>query len=270
MSVKYEIPSYDPRLGRHVNHDDRSRAFRVTQRETTIIKTLWQRFIDILDQGNLGSCTGNAGTGAMGSSDLYDTVKDAWTRAFGSWNEEGAVALYSAATKLDDDKDNYPPTDTGSDGLSIAKALKAAGMISGYQHGFSVDDMITMLQTRGVIMGSNWYTGMFYPDTKGVVKISGSVEGGHEYLVRGYDPATQMFSCDNSWGIGWGVNGSFSMSKATVTRLLKEDGDVTMFIPNTEPAPVPVPDPKPSPSILQTLFAELEDILAKVKVALGL
>src|SRR2546423_656913 len=52
--------------------------------------------------------------------------------------EPGAVKLYSDEEVLDGDGP-YPPNDNGSTGLTCAKVLKRAGMISGYQHTFSLD-----------------------------------------------------------------------------------------------------------------------------------
>ena len=34
----------------------------------------WERVLAVLDQGQLGSCTGNAGTGALGTQPFYDAV----------------------------------------------------------------------------------------------------------------------------------------------------------------------------------------------------
>jgi C1A family cysteine protease len=34
-------------------------------------------------------------------------------------------------------------------------------------------------------------------------------EGGHCVCIVGYNDATQMFKCANSWGTSWGINGYF-------------------------------------------------------------
>ena len=51
---------------------------------------------------------------------------------------------------------------------------------------------------------------------------------------------------------GWGVNGSFTMSWATLDRLLHEQGDGTVPVPVAAPAPVPAP---PVPESADTEFA---------------
>ena len=94
------------RLGRHVEHDPQSRAFSAG---TAAIKTVtYQRHGSAFDQGDLGSCTGNAMAGVL----MTDPF---WVRGR-NLTEADAVALYKAATKLDDIPGKSPPDDTGSSG----------------------------------------------------------------------------------------------------------------------------------------------------------
>lgn len=235
------------RLGRHVNWDSRSLRYRVAER-AVLESQLWQRQIPVFDQGNLGSCTGNAAIGAVGTSPLWSSSITT------SLDEETAVAIYSAGTRLDSEPGEYPPTDTGSDGLSVAKACKTAGLISGYTHATSLNEMLSALQTGPVIVGVNWYNSFDNTDSQGLVSLpaNASVRGGHEFEVLGMDLNKQLFTCVNSWGAGWGVNGYFYMTFTTMSRLLNEDGDCTQLIPLSFPAPTPAPvpptpDPTPPP-----------------------
>jgi hypothetical protein len=58
----------DPRLGRHVQHDPRSLRYAHGVLPKTAIKTVdWTRRAPIFDQGQLGSCTGNAAAGLLGT-----------------------------------------------------------------------------------------------------------------------------------------------------------------------------------------------------------
>jgi hypothetical protein len=241
------IASRDPRLKRHVNHDSRSRqyAFRAP-RSATYGNVLWPRSIPILDQGDLGSCTGNAATGHLGSGAFFATLPTSF-----HGDENQAKTLYSKATALDSYAGTYPPTDTGSDGLSVAKAAQAFGFISGYRHTFAFADFMAAVQQQPVIVGVNWYEGFYDPDANGVINLAAGdqVAGGHEFVVRGYDADKAQLLADNSWGPGWAVAGSFRIPTAVMTRLLSEDGDCTMFTPLTEPAPVPTPvPPTPGPT----------------------
>ena len=62
------------RLGRHVRHDSRSLLFPWQQSGTPLQDVLLTRHIALLDQGDVGSCTGNAETGALGTDPLYGTL----------------------------------------------------------------------------------------------------------------------------------------------------------------------------------------------------
>ena len=96
------------------------------------------------------------------------------------------------------------------------------------------------------------------PSPTGLVTISpgAQVRGGHEYLARGIDTANRLVRLDNSWGTGWGTQGSFVYSWDTLQRLLSEEGDGTVSVPLSQPAPVPVP-PKPDPAVVLEQAAEL-------------
>jgi hypothetical protein len=241
--TRFIIPSTDPRLKRHINHDERSRRYPWRERSRLLSSVRHPRRIPVLDQGNLGSCTGNAGIGCMGTDPFYATVQaPKFTE-----NEPGAVALYSAATVADDYPGQYPPDDTGSDGLSIAKVLTASGEISGYQHALSLAAMLDALQTYPVIVGINWYEDMFSPSASGVVSITGALAGGHEIVADEYDAARSLIGFTNSWGLAFGVAGRFYITTKDMATLLGQGGDVTVFTPRTLPAPVPVP-PGPAPA----------------------
>lgn len=224
------------RLGRHVNHDPRSLNYQVKPLAALAQSVTWKRDIPVLDQGNLGSCTGNATVGVLGSEPYFATMPSSLTL-----NEDEAVSLYSLATRLDSYTGDYPPTDTGSDGLSVAKAAKTMGLISGYLHCTSIDAVITALQSGPVITGVNWYSGFDNPDSSGHVTLSGSVRGGHEFEIAGVDLQAKLFLAYNSWGPSWGLNGQFTFTFADYTRLLSEQGDATAFVPLTAPPPTPQP-----------------------------
>lgn len=232
-------------LGRNVRHDSRNRQYAHRRQDRELTSQLWTRHIPVLDQGNLGSCTGNMAVGALGT----DPVFPALPAAHPVLDEPFAVTVYSGGEKLDGGA-GYPPEDEGSTGPSVEQVLKTMGLISGYTHGFSLADLLDALEDGPLGIGSNWYDSMDSPDGNGIVTISSGaqVRGGHEYLCRGKDVSRQLIFCDNSWGAGWGQQGSFSMSYDTVTRLLSEQGDVTIPVPLTQPAPTPQPvPPQPVP-----------------------
>lgn len=246
------IPEYviaGKRLGRRVRHDSRNKLYphRASGRDLT--SQLHARMSPILDQGDVGSCTGNEQAGACGTVPLYAALPPAY-QSPSALNEALALKIYSAAEVLDGDGP-YPPQDNGSAGPSVAQVAKNMGLINGYTHCFSLADILDALEDGPVGIGSNWYDSMDSPDSSGLVTISknAQVRGGHEYLCRGKDVDRQLLYLDNSWGTSWGVKGSFTYSYATLERLLAEQGDGTVSVPLSQPAPVPVPTPVPTPPV---------------------
>jgi len=232
-----EIVVPGQRLGRNVNHDPRSLAFQVPATSNPAT-TSWKRVLPVLDQGSLGSCTGNAMTGVLGSEVCWDALTPAQRSALG---EVFAVKIYSRATQLDGFQGTYPPDDTGSDGLSAAKAVKEVGFASGYLHMTSVEAMHTAIQAGPFAVGLSWYSGFDSPDSEGVVKVSGHVRGGHEWEVLNYAASRGLWECVNSWSDAWGKGGHFFISDEDMARLLAEEGDATSLVPITAPAPTPTP-----------------------------
>jgi hypothetical protein len=237
-------------LGRNVNHDPRSLAYPVAPAATELAAVRHAAHIAVLDQGELGSCCGNAGVSAIYHEPYVEGTVIPWV-AYAA-TESGAVALYSRATQLDDYAGSYPPTDTGSDGLSVAKALKAAGIISGYQHAFTLQSALLQLMATPLITGISWYNSMFDAGPDGVltVDLGSGLAGSHELCVDEYRPAVgnlpALVGGPNSWGPGWGDRGRWYLTVDDWGTLLEQDGDVTAFVPVDQPAPTPTPDPEPA------------------------
>lgn len=215
----------DKRLGRHVLHDPKSFAWPYIPRsiDRPIHSVHHRHFGGVLDQGNLGSCTGNAAVQALNTKPLHRLATH-------TLKEEEALNLYSLATSLDPWPGEYPPDDTGSDGLSVAKACQQQGYIIEYRHAFGIDEALRALIERPVITGVNWYEGFDNPDDRGFVKKEGQIRGGHEFVVVGYNDTDKYVEAINSWGRNWGLKGRFRMSVDVWNELLQEDGDVTVLI----------------------------------------
>lgn len=219
----------DKRLGRHVEHDPRSKehAFGAVLAPSALKTVKHRRYGVIFEQGDVGSCTGNASAGSVNSAPLHKLSSRALV-------EKDAVDIYSLATKLDGFDGEYPPDDTGSSGLAAAQALKQMGLISEYKHAFTLAEALTALQVGPVITGINWYEGFDNPDSSGMISIAGQIRGGHEVMFRGFEWYTTVDDSilfgDNSWSRNWGVKGSFRMKVKTWRRLLAEEGDATILI----------------------------------------
>lgn len=227
-----ERPDRPRGLGRHVFHDPRSRAYAVDPDEQIAPgHIVHERHIDYLDQGELGSCVGNATTGMLGSGPFFDSPP---VRGL-MLDETYAVGLYSEASRLDGIPGYYPPTDGGSSGLGAAKALRRRGLITEYRHAFSIKGMLAALKRAPVIVGTVWLSGMSEPDRLGFAHLAGSVQGGHEYLCREYEPAPKLsdgvLTFDNSWSASWGDGGRFRLYVREFAYLLSQQGDVTAPVP---------------------------------------
>lgn len=243
----------DQRLGRHVRHDSRSLRYAYgVLPKSAIVKTRWTRRTQILDQGQLGSCTANAFTGALGTDSAQRsgltsaTVKvdshDVFSTGTFALDEDFAVSFYTLETQDDTYPGQYPPDDTGSDGLGAMAAGQDLGLVDSYQHAFSISATQSALMSGPVLWGTVWFNSMFDTDRNGflVVSTSSGEAGGHELVLNGYDPATDTYSGDNSWGESFGLDGSFFVRGTDLKWLLSQDGDITVPKWSTvSPGPVP-------------------------------
>lgn len=248
------IPTRGLGLGRHVHHDERSKAYRIPKRGSVNQSRKWPRVAPVLDQTSYGACVGFGWAGVLGTEPYWSTLHAAFPSLTITADE--ALMIYSLATQLDPFPGafTYPPPggqDTGSDGLSGAKALMPdhLGLIVGYQHALSLDDVITALQIGPVVTGVNWYSSFDVPSSTGLVTLtpSGSIRGGHEFEISEVDLPNRMLGAWQSWGPKWGLGGQFYFSFDDYTRLLAEDGDATQPVPMDKPVPVPVPVPPSDP-----------------------
>jgi hypothetical protein len=212
-----------PAFGRIVQHDEKSRLYQAPQAHTQR-SVLWPHDAPVLDQGNLGSCTGNALAQAI-NTDYFAKCRNRYL------TEHDAVDLYSAATRVDDAPGVYPPTDTGSSGLAVCKAGVKAGYLSGYRHTFSFSAFTGALQLSPVIVGVNWYDDMMTPDKRGFVHPTGALAGGHEFLALGVNYELSILTFLNSWSDKWGIGGRFYMSFGDFASLLADRGDATVPLP---------------------------------------
>ena len=218
-------------LGRTVEHDPASKDFPYPKRTVAKpVSVTWPLSAPILDQGSLGSCEGNTAIEWLNSDIAVknrkrSTFKSHDTKGF--LNEIDAVQVYAKATRLDEDTTAaYPPDDTGTSAVGIAKAMKFFKAIDSYTWSFGWDHFVAAIAHQPVMLGTNWYASMFDPAKDGTVTISGENQGGHAYLARGIDYEHQRVLCRNHWTADWGIRGEFYLSFATLQRLLSEQGDV--------------------------------------------
>ena len=196
----------------------------------------------VYDQGQLGSCTGNAIAGAFQFDEMKQQLANAFqpSRLFIYYNEramEGTVNSDSGAQIRDGIKgvanqgvcseDLWPyniasfaekPSDNCyqvaaqnkvtrylrlAQNLNLMKACLSDGYP--FVFGFTVYDSFESQQVA--------QTGVVPMPTSGE-----GVLGGHAVVAVGYDEASQRFTVRNSWGTGWGMQGYFTMPYAYLTQ----------------------------------------------------
>lgn len=214
------------RLGRHVEHDERSRGYQAPLAPEAS-SAWWRHYGHILNQGDIGSCTGNA---------LVQCLVTGPLRRLGWYaSEPKALDAYHLATVLDGFDGVWPPDDTGSSGLAACKAGVQLGWITEYRHAFGLDQARRAIAVSPMLCGTAWYESMFEPDADGFVRPVGEKVGGHEYVSLAWDALDGTWTFQNPWGKPWGVavkglttGGAFRMRDRDFGMLLEDSGDLTV------------------------------------------
>lgn len=204
-------------LDRVPRWDDRNGLFRVSSRVSEIPNDFAMDRCTYLNQGNEGGCVGYSG------ATVLSNVDSSGENAHPEVSQGNAEWVYSGAK----DFDEYPGRDyEGSSVLGSMQFLMAQGVLKSYHWMTTVDEIVTALATVGAVnFGINWYESMFNVDSNGLIKVSGSLAGGHAICASAYRNKGELIRLDNTWGQSWGRNGSAWISGEDVERLLSEQGE---------------------------------------------
>lgn len=218
--------------------------------------------VPVVDQGALGSCTGNGIASALAYLEMKEGAPLIYpSRLFIYYNEramEGTVNEDAGANIRDGiksvvDQGFCPETDWPYDiskfmvkppAPAYADALR--DLVQTYQK-VSVDPasvMTALASGYPVIVGFTVYDS-FMNSTDGIIPMPSateSIQGGHCVIVVGYDQQTSRFKFQNSWGTGWGTAG---FGELPFTYLGDYGGDFWIV---TGDQSVPGPSPTPSPT----------------------
>lgn len=210
-------------LGRIPEFDERSRAYPIRALATALpLRTRIWDCSTYLDQGLEGACVGFSMSHEIAAAPVKGLVDNAY-----------AQMVYHEAKKIDP----WPGEDyDGTSVLAGVKTLQTLGWISEYRWAFSTEDVLGTLSNVGpVVLGMNWYEGMWEPDEDGYIHPTGDMVGGHAILALGYDLTKNAVRLHNSWGQNWGQNGRAWLKAEDLTRLLSEDGEACVPLVRTVP-----------------------------------
>jgi len=219
--------AYKKRLGRRFSPDERDKGYQMARLLPRVVmptSKTWRIAGANLDQGDTGTCVGNAWTNFLRSAPIQTSA-----------TEQMAFNIYDLAIKLDEwtDNDEDFERQMGTSVRAGAQAVMSMSRLKSYIWSSTLQPVVEWVLLNGpVVMGTNWYTSMFSPNNDGLITITprSRVEGGHAYLLRGVNTKTALASFCNSWGENWGKSGNFFMSFKDLERLILEDGEACSAI----------------------------------------
>jgi len=191
----------------------------------------------VYDQGQLGSCTANAGVAArvmlnnlnvnLSRLDLYynERVID------GTVNEDSGANMRDIGKSLSTDgvcEEKYFPYDVTKFTNKPSFTAVTNGLLYKVKSYYSVPNIdeiknVLALKQQPVLIGMDVYAS-FESDAvakTGIVPLPKKNEkllGGHAVLVVGYDNVKKRFTVRNSWGSSWGDNGYFYLPYTYMTK----------------------------------------------------
>jgi len=225
--------SIHDRLGRRHAPDPRDQNYplrALVPQASTRTYRYWRPSFDVDQTGP--TCVANSWAHYLGDSPIRTTLdaldgqyattvyhsRTSGERGFRAW-------LYDQAQHVDEWHDT--PPEGGTSVRAGAKVLHGIGLISGYYWAYTLQTVVDALLDRGpVVIGVNWYEGMFKPPG-GWLYAVGHIVGGHAVVLDGTN--TREEKCRvQTWG------SHYWMRYSVLARLLGEDGEAVVA---TEPEP---------------------------------
>lgn len=258
----------------------------------------------IMDQGNLGSCTANAGCGVMQFVRAFQALPNmSLSRLFLYYNTrviEGHPNSDSGASIRDTMKSMAQsgacdeaewPYDISKFKLKPTPKCYADGLLDIATQYLSIGadtpvgnrslDPFKQCLAEGFpfFFGFDVYSSFDSIGADGIMpypnESTEDILGGHAIVAVGYDDAKKAFIIRNSWGTEWGDKGYFYMPYKVIknTGMSGDFWTVRMVsgtpAPSPDPTPTPTPTPDPTPSPLEQRVATLEAAMTTVQGALN-
>jgi hypothetical protein len=187
----------------------------------------------------LGSCVPNASVSALGAllsppqlaaAGILPSPSLASPSDAAVIDEERAITLYHDMTALTGDAaDEWPAVDCGSSGYYACQYLQSKGIISGHKVASGAENICSLMQSGGLIVGQPFFYSWEQPNTFGFIDGNGTqadlqaamdsgVAGGHEtyweaieniaFTATGLvDPQRTVIRFRNSWSTSWADQG---------------------------------------------------------------
>lgn len=185
------------------------------------------------DQGSLGSCTAQALVGNIEFLDVKDGGgHEDLSRLFVYYNErkiEGTIHVDSGAMLRDGIKTlnrdgvceeslwPYKISDFAKRPSADCYKRARKNQIVSYHRVLSLQEMLNCLaEGFPFVFGFTVYDNLMSEEVTetGVLEMPGEddkTQGGHAVMAVGYDMNKRTFLVRNSWGVGWGMDGYFTM-----------------------------------------------------------
>ncbi len=122
-------------------------------------------------------------------------------------------------------------------GLEVAQKL---GYVGEYRAANNEYELALAMTLGPVVIGVDWYEGMFKPDKRGYIKPTGRKMGGHCCLVIGITvtrgpKGSGYYTIYNSWGPSWGDKGTARIRRVDLGKLIDDGGDAFSIVSRFNP-----------------------------------
>jgi hypothetical protein len=191
------------------------------------MSVFWPSPCQALDQGQIGSCTGNDATQTSSTPPFAGICTQR--------NESAALQCYEDATNIDNGctwnatcaqcKSAFCPATSANDTGSSAESAYAAATDLGWFKGTRAVTQTIQGWHDALLLGpcgfdQDWYNDGYIPSQCGEVSLTGGITGGHSTSAVGFDVLNQRLWLRNSWG-DWGVqDGYYFYSYSSLQTLL--------------------------------------------------
>lgn len=169
-----------------------------------------------------------------------EAIAEVWSNTVAA--ERGAIGFYHICTsQTADSATEWPPTDCGSSGPYVYKEALRLGLIKTEQIAHGAQNIVSLMQTGGLLVGMPYLNDWMNPPSSGVVdgngststlqqQISDGVAGGHEIYFSAIekltllptgqvDPFNTIVRFRNHWTKSWADHGSGRFHLSTIVAL---------------------------------------------------